>query len=88
MHNLQNERLKTQNLSMHENGLRENRVYRKKSSRFCGEVVVVPSNVVPSFGFVREDFILVIITLSFLCCSSATDSDLCVGFLFLDCVNR
>lgn len=72
---------------MYENGLRENWVYWKKLSRVCGEVVVVLLNVVLSFGFVCEDFILVIIILLLLCCLSVIDSDLCVGFLFFDCVN-
>jgi len=66
MHNVQNERQNAENLSMYENGLKDHRGYRRKSGRVCGEVVVVPSNAVPSLGFIREDFILVIITMSLL----------------------
>lgn len=66
MHNAQNERQNAENLSMYENGLKEHRGYQRKSGRVCGEVVVVPSNAVPSLGFIREDFILVIITMSLL----------------------
>lgn len=66
MHNVQTERQNAENLSMYENGLKEHRGYRRKSGRVCGEVVVVPSNAVPSLGFIREDFILVIITMSLL----------------------
>ena len=88
MHNVQNERQKTQNLNMYENGLKEQRVYRRKSSRVCGEVVVVPSNVVPSLGFVREDFILVIITLSMLLkAGSDPPTEICVCAFYFSIVS-
>ena len=62
MHSELDQRHKAQGLNMHESGLRQHRSYGRKSSRVCGEVLVVPSNVVPGLGLIREDFILVIIT--------------------------
>ena len=51
---------------MHANGMRRNRFQDRKSRRVRGEVLVVPSNLVPGVGLIREDFILVIITLQLL----------------------
>ena len=48
---------------MYPNRLRGHQLSVRKSRRFCGEVLVFPSNFVPGVGLIREDFILVMITL-------------------------
>lgn len=66
--------LRVVNLTMHTNGPRRHRFHSRKVSRVRGEVLVVPSSFVPGVGFVREDFILVIMTLLLL---SKLDQDYC-----------